>query len=289
MFKEAIVKELLPYHILIEKKIDEAILGFGPKNALRDACAYSLKNGGKRFRPALVLIIAKALGKGLDATDGALAVEFFHTASLIADDLPCMDDDDERRNQPSLHIAFGESTALLASYSLISAGYDRIRLNSSPEILPLAIESASLNTGILGLSGGQYLDIFTSDINEKTLKEILHKKTGALFELSFVLGWLFGGGDLAALDLVKKAAGHFGTSFQIVDDFLDLAKDKKEGRQINAPLILGEEKALAWLSYELSMFEQALEKLNLQSKELAAMAEALSLSHAQVAAASSSS
>lgn len=287
MFKETINKELLPYLQLIEKKLDEAILGFGPKNALRDAIAYSLKNGGKRFRPALVLIIAKALGKGLDASKGALAVEFFHTASLIADDLPCMDDDDERRNQPSLHVAFGESTALLASYSLISAGYDFIRMNSSQKILPLALEAASFNTGIFGLSGGQYLDIFSQEHDEKSLREIIQKKTGALFELSFVLGWLFGGGEIEKFALVKKAAHHFGASFQIVDDFLDLDKDKKEGRKINAPLILGESKALNWLSEELFLFEKALKELNLQSKELTAMAEALSL--AQVAAASSSS
>ena len=74
----------------------------------------------------IVLLIADALGCGLPVMEAALSVEFFHTASLIADDLPCMDNDDFRRNKPSLHKMFGETVALLASYALIAAGYERI-------------------------------------------------------------------------------------------------------------------------------------------------------------------
>ena len=91
------------------KKIEEELFSFvekmGERNTLRDACGYALTNGGKRLRPLFVLMIADALGFGLDAMPAALGVEFFHTASLIADDLPCMDDDDMRRSRPSLHKA----------------------------------------------------------------------------------------------------------------------------------------------------------------------------------------
>ena len=65
-----------------------------------------------------MILIAEALGNGLNVYESALAVEFFHTASLIADDLPCMDNDDERRERPSLHKVYGEAIALLASYAL---------------------------------------------------------------------------------------------------------------------------------------------------------------------------
>ena len=107
----------------LEEEIRISIDQMGEKNTLRDACEYALLNGGKRLRPILVLMIAESLGAQHDVMPSALSVEFFHTASLIADDLPCMDDDHERRSRPSLHVAFGEDIAILASYALISEGY----------------------------------------------------------------------------------------------------------------------------------------------------------------------
>lgn len=266
------------YISLIEAKIEQSLASFGSKTSLVDAIAYSLKNGGKRFRPALVLVIAKALKKEKDASDAALAVEFFHTASLIADDLPCMDDDDKRRSVPSLHKAFDEATALLASYALISAGYDRIRLNcqENPALLPYAIETACRTTGIFGATGGQYFDLYADALNEEVLKEVIDRKTGALFELSFVFGWLFGGGSLEKLPLVKKMSFHFGTAFQLADDFLDYQEDKEEGR-INAPLIMGEKVALKWLEEELASFHQCLKELDLHSEELSYLADQLTV------------
>ena len=108
------------YRDKIEQEIAKSIVAFGEKTKLRDACEYALTNGGKRFRPLIVLLIAEALGHGMNVYPSALSVEFFHTASLIADDLPCMDNDDERREKPSLHKVYGESIALLASYALIT-------------------------------------------------------------------------------------------------------------------------------------------------------------------------
>src|SRR3989344_7419672 len=117
------------YRKRVEEDLRHSIEKLGEKNGLRDACEYALTNGGKRLRPIFVLMIADAIGEGLDAMPAALGVEFFHTASLIADDLPCMDDDDTRRSRPSLHKAFGESVAILASYTLIAAGYGAIYEN----------------------------------------------------------------------------------------------------------------------------------------------------------------
>jgi geranylgeranyl diphosphate synthase type II len=108
------------YQKLIVSKIEENLPAFGPKSKLRDACEYALMNGGKRLRPAIVFMTAEALGFEVDVTQAALSIEYFHTASLVADDLPCMDDDDERRSKPSVHKAFGESEAILVSYALIA-------------------------------------------------------------------------------------------------------------------------------------------------------------------------
>lgn len=257
------LEELAPFRVTIEDKIEESLASFGPKTPLSDAIAYALRNGGKRFRPAIVLMTASSIGGQEEAIDAALALEFFHTASLIADDLPCMDNETTRRGKKALHLAFSESIALLASYALISAGYERIRRSTrSNSILSIALEYAARYTGIEGATGGQFLDLYPPALNEESLKEVIEKKTGALFELSFLFGWLFGGGDLASLPTVREVAYHFGMAFQIIDDFDDLEQDRKEGRKINVPLSLGEKKGAEWLQKELYSFKNALGKLD---------------------------
>jgi len=268
----------------VDRAIAEAIVSFGPQTKLRDAIEYALRNEGKRVRPSIVYMVAEALGKNLEVTHSALAIEFFHTASLIADDLPCMDNDDMRRNRPTLHNAFDEATALLASYALIAAGYDRIRQNGllleklgvagGSKICLLALENATYNTGISGITGGQHFDLFTQKGVEETLQEIIHKKTGTLFEISFVFGWLFGGGALTELERVKKVARHFGIAFQISDDFLDFERDILEGR-FNFPASVGVERAAQAFSYELAQLKELLKKLELDSADLLVLVEHL--------------
>src|SRR5437016_8742652 len=130
LFAESIFKALAPYKARIEPAIVSSLSRFGEKTELRDACEYSLQTGGKRFRPAIVYMVTDALKSKNDVTDAALAVEFFHTASLIADDLPCMDNDDFRRGRPTTHKVYPESVALLASFALIAAGFEYIAMNS---------------------------------------------------------------------------------------------------------------------------------------------------------------
>lgn len=284
------LKDILnSYSPLIEKKLSDAIENFGQKTSLRDACEYALLNGGKRFRPALVLMVAKAVGRGYDASEAALAIEFFHTASLIADDLPCMDNDDMRRNKPSLHKVQGEATALLATYALISAGYECLSLNARslakqhPEFREksamaclLALENASFNTGFLGATGGQFLDINPPDLKAETIRKVIEMKTGSLFETAFVLGWLYGGGDHGQLALVKKAAQHFGMAFQIADDIKDCDQDAINGRSVNLASVCGLQKAQEQLLEEIKDYLNAVEQLNIDSRELVLIAKNLS-------------
>ncbi len=246
---------------LIKKSISE----LGPKSSLRDACEYALLSEGKRFRPALVFLMAEAIGKGRDVTYPALATEYFHTASLIADDLPCMDDEEKRRGRITTHLKFGESTALLATYALIAAGYGWISNGESQEVCSLALQSAAKKTGILGATGGQFLDLDPPLLTEESISEIIHKKTSTLFELSFVFGWLFGGGEIERLDTVKKAACHFGLAFQIADDLDDQEQDLLNGRAVNFANVVGTEKARTRLAYEKQQYLSAIQSLNIET------------------------
>lgn len=272
----------------IEQEIARSILSFGEKTKLRDACEYALTTGGKRFRPLIVILIAEGLGNGLNVYESALAVEFFHTASLIADDLPCMDNDDERRDKPSLHKVYGESIALLASYALITAAFEKIHSNAvimqdapppfchfSDRACTLALESATHCAGILGATGGQFLDLFPPNQNLDTVKQVIYKKTVTLFEVSFVLGWLFGGGEVNRLDKAKKAAYHFGMAFQTADDLADMLQDEKKQREISIARLIGKERALMLFEEEMRQLRKELQELNLMTPSFEKMCDIL--------------
>lgn len=252
------------YRSQIEDEIARFIEKMGEKNTLRDACEYALRTGGKRFRPILVLLIAESLGKKANVMPAALSVEFFHTASLIADDLPCMDNDDLRRSCPSLHKVFGESVAILASYALIAEGYGGIYRNgyNHPEGAVICLEAATRCAGINGATNGQFLDLFPPGRDLETVQKIIYQKTVTLFEISFVFGWIFGGGNLNLLEEVKLCAYHLGMAFQIADDLIDGAEDSR----INTALSVGKERAEAMFEEEVTAFISSLKTLKLWNK-----------------------
>lgn len=273
-----------------QQKVEEKIRLHAPLlkgcGVIQEACEYALLNGGKRFRPCIVFMMAKALGRDVDVTHAALAVECFHTASLVADDLPCMDDDDERRNKPSVHKKYGEATALLVSYALIAAGYGGIAANAAEVVkaIPsfetdcnrlgvLALENASFNTGLTGATGGQFLDIFPPDLTLPTLRDVIHKKTTSLFEIAFVFGWLFGGGNPDYLPIVKRVASHFGMAFQIADDLGDVEQDMSNGRKVNMAIVFGVEAARQMFHEETVGYKKALSDLGVDTKELIGLAD----------------
>lgn len=273
------------YQQRVDEKIKQNIPHLLGSNHLREACEYALLNGGKRFRPSLVFMLADALGHGVNVTDAALSVEYFHTASLVVDDLPSMDNDDFRRCKPSTHKVYGETTAVLVSYALIAAGYHNISANAraikearhpfgtdSNFLGMMALENAAYNTGLMGATGGQFLDIFPPDLNLPTLRDVIHKKTVSLFEIAFVFGWLFGGGNPEVLTIVKKAASHFGMAFQIADDMDDVEQDAQNGRKVNMALVFGLEAAQQMFFEELAGYRAALKELSLESKELLSIA-----------------
>lgn len=259
-----------PYKDQFEDYLREAIPNLCKKNKLRDACEYALLNGGKRIRPIIVLMVAKALGFESPPLKACLSVEFFHTASLIADDLPCMDNDDFRRDKPSTHKVFGETVALLASYALITEGFEMIYRSAQDfpgEVGMLALAYATKGAGLYGATGGQFLDLFPKGQTLDDILEVIEMKTVTLFETAFVFGWLFGGGDISLIEKIKRASYHFGMAFQIVDDLDDIRHDSWDKETLNIANCLGFDQAAFFLKKEIQCFEDEMKKLQVFNPE----------------------
>lgn len=266
---------LLPYKKKVDNAIKKSLLKKSSKTALDEAIEYSLLGDAKRFRPLIVLFIGEALGN-FDVMDAALSVEYFHTASLIADDLPCMDDDDMRRNKPSLHKVYNEDVALLASYTLIAKGYESIALASQkhgvngPLLCQEALSLVSKRAGIEGATNGQFLDLYEKTPDRKTLDLIIYQKTVTLFEISFGLGYLFGGGSKEGLETIIQAAYHLGYAFQLADDLQDFNED-----EVSLAKLLGKDKAYVVYLEHRREFDRLLEELNLSHKGLTRLVKLL--------------
>lgn len=273
--------QLESYKPLIDEQLAAHMDYFGPETPLKEACRYALLNGGKRFRPALVLMIAKSLDSDANAMKAALATEFFHVSTLIADDLPCMDDDDMRRGKPSTHIVYGENVAIMATYALIAAGFEFIvrcaKENGKTELCHHAVMNATKNAGILGVTGGQFLDLNPPGASLEDFKEVLKKKTVALFETAFVFGWLFGGGKLSCLSDVEQAAYHFGMAFQIADDIGDMEQDRSRGQTANIANTFGKERAIEMFHVEQQAFANTVDRLKIDGSELIALLDSLNI------------
>lgn len=130
-------------------------------DVVSQAMRYSVENGGKRIRPALLLEFCRVCGGDYKkAVPFACALEMIHTYSLIHDDLPCMDNDDFRRGKPSCHIAFGEEYALLAGDALLTLAFETaMKSNLSAEITVKAAKELAKAAGVMGMVGGQVLDL----------------------------------------------------------------------------------------------------------------------------------
>jgi geranylgeranyl diphosphate synthase type II len=174
---------------------------------------YSLEPGGKRIRPVLCLAVAEAAGGSVeDALPGAAAVELVHTFSLVHDDLPALDDDDERRGRASAHVAFGEGVALLAGDALLAEAFRLVLAYGQPEPARELVDATP------GMIGGQYRDITGDDADLESLHRL---KTGRLFSASVGLG-LWSAGVPADEQGPWRAFGdELGLLFQAVDDVLD--------------------------------------------------------------------
>jgi geranylgeranyl diphosphate synthase type II len=213
------------------KMINDAIETYFPQSddVVSEAMKYSVRNGGKRIRPMLTLEFCALCGfDPHKALPFACAVEMIHTYSLIHDDLPCMDDDDFRRGKPSCHIAYGEANALLAGDALLTLAFETVAKADLPaENVVRAVKELSYSAGILGMVGGQVLDL-QNENKSLTLPELeqIHKlKTGELIRVACVLGCIAAGADEEKIKAAEKYSKGIGLAFQIVDDILDVTSD----------------------------------------------------------------
>lgn len=192
-------------------------------DAMRYACA-----GGKGLRGFLVIESARLHGiaPGM-AAPAAGAIEALHAYSLVHDDLPCMDDDDLRRGQPTVHRKWDEATAVLAGDALQTLAFELIgHLPCSAEARLILMTSLAGAAGVGGMVGGQALDIAAetapAPLSLAEITMLQAGKTGALIEWSAMAGPRMAGADATALGQYAK---HLGLAFQIADDILDVEGD----------------------------------------------------------------
>ncbi|MEM1043082.1 MAG: polyprenyl synthetase family protein [Bacteroidota bacterium] len=206
---------------------------------LYEPVRYVLGGGGKRLRPALVLLAAETFGAPTErALPAALAVEVFHNFTLVHDDI--MDHADERRGRPSVHVVWDESTAILAGDLLMGMSYD---LLAQTETGRLGAIVRRFHRMVMRLCEGQALDEqFETDdaVTVERYLGMIDGKTGALVELSLVLGGLVGEAEDAALVALAEVGRSWGRAFQIQDDLLDLtAADARWGKTVGGDLLEG--------------------------------------------------
>ncbi|GGZ02218.1 (2E,6E)-farnesyl diphosphate synthase [Shewanella fodinae] len=201
---------------------------------LKAAMRYGVLLGGKRVRPFLVYSVGEMLGlKAEQLDDCAAAIECIHAYSLIHDDLPAMDNDELRRGQPTVHVAFNEATAILAGDALQTLAFELISRNDSGFNASQQLQMVQVlakASGYLGMCGGQALDLAATD-HEIPLAELtrLHRlKTGALISCAVELAVI--AADIA--DTEKRQlmiyADAIGLAFQVQDDILDIIGSTEE-------------------------------------------------------------
>lgn len=221
------------------ERVDQAILKsfddqVSAASGLKTAMHYAATGGGKRVRPLLVYATASLAGKELDQLPGidacAVAVELFHTYSLVHDDLPCMDNDDLRRGRPTVHKAFDEASALLVGDALQTMAFQLIAqsaLNNAQKVQ--VITSLSMAGGLAGMAGGQAIDLASvgKQLKKNELEQMHRLKTGALLRAAVQIGAIaihLNEQEKKSLDVFASA---LGLAFQVVDDILDASSDSQ--------------------------------------------------------------
>ena len=207
----------------------------GAPAALVEAMRYAVLDGGKRLRPLLVLAAHEAVataGHGCPAAAlrAACAVELIHAYSLVHDDMPCMDNDVLRRGKPTVHVQFGEASALLAgdalqalAFELLTPADDSVDPVTQARLCGLLARAA----GSAGMAGGQAIDLASVGVplGEHQLREMHQLKTGALLQGSVMMGAQCAQPGAQALNALESYGAAMGLAFQVVDDILDVTAD----------------------------------------------------------------
>ncbi len=222
-------KRIHLYTDRVDRRLDDALPDATVEpEELHEAMRYAVFNGGKRVRPLLVYAAGECTGTDPDLLDApAVAIELIHAFSLVHDDLPSMDDDHLRRGQPTVHIRYGEATAILAADALqplafrVLASIDGASTDTRVALVRLIAHAC----GSVGMTGGQSMDLAAegASLSAAELEKMYALKTGALIHAAVVSAGLLceqlPEADARALDAFGRA---IGIAFQIKDDILDV-------------------------------------------------------------------
>ncbi len=244
---------------------------------LRHALQHVLEHPGSLVRPRMVTDLCAAYAfspsNGLQL---AIALEYFHTASLIFDDLPCMDDAVERRGAPCVHVAAGESSAILAALALINRAYALLWNSVSlcpPDRRVRALAYVEQHLGVNGLLNGQSLDLNYSNLPHDlvTTERVALGKTVSLIRLTLVLPAMIAGAPARELQLLDRIAVFWGLSYQAVDDLKDVLQGPEQSGKTgsrdlsldrpNIALSIGIAATLSRLKRLMSLGDHALDNL----------------------------
>jgi geranylgeranyl diphosphate synthase, type II len=275
----------------IENLINDRLTTIIPRNEttpqmLYEGMIYNLVAPGKRLRPILTILTSLHFGSdGIAALDVACAIEMIHTASLILDDLPAMDNSIARRGQPTTHRKFGEDIAILSGVGLLNyafsviAGNDRIPADTRVSLIKLLTNTV----GAEGLIGGQVMDLHlrSETTNSYELRKLNEKKTAALFIASAEAGALIAGIEAEMLSAVRKFALEVGAAFQLADDLLDDSiyagqTGKDTSKDANKPTIqsrVGKLDANFMINSHLNAAKAQLELMGIDNKRLSLFIE----------------
>ncbi|MDR1567362.1 MAG: polyprenyl synthetase family protein [Streptococcaceae bacterium] len=279
----------------IKEKIDDCLLAFysGTKNILTESITYSIKSGGKRFRPLLLASVLAGFDKPFteEAIKVAAALEMIHTSSLIHDDLPSMDNDDFRRGVLTNHKRFGEANAILAGDALLLDPFNLLSQTAfSAKIIVRLVQELSKASGFCGMVGGQSIDINSENqaLAYEALRELHAKKTGAMIVFPFVAAGIIAEQSEETINQLRKIGENIGLAFQIHDDIIDVTssfqalgktpkKDLAENKATYVTL-LGLDQAKLLLSEEIAQANLSINQLkDFNHRQLAEIIEQLML------------
>lgn len=235
-------EELKKYQNYIDEKLDEYFKDDNTyEKRLRESMRYSLLAGGKRIRPILMLASYRLFKEDYEkCLPFAIGMEMIHNASLIHDDLPCIDDDDYRHGKPTNHKMYDECTALLAADALFNYSNVVITddLRDELDIKMISMKIMALNELVKAkdrMIAGEYYDtISEGEILTLEQLEYMHRnKTGALIKESVRIGALLAGATTQELQILTNYAENIGLAFQIKDDILsEIGDSKKMGKPV---------------------------------------------------------
>lgn len=287
-------------------RIDAALaarlhLNDGCPERLREAMSYSLLAPGKRLRPILVLLAARACGGNDDAAmPAACAIEMVHTYSLIHDDLPAMDDDDLRRGRPTCHKAFDEATAILAGDGLLTLAFETLVAGVKQQPAAACCAVLARAAGPCGMVGGQMDDVEEEHAGDQIsngasaravpsssplarLESIHRRKTGAMILAALQMGAVVASGTPEQIATLEAYGQRVGLAFQITDDLLDVqssmsamgkrvGKDAQRGK-LTFPGLLGLDQSTSRARQLISEASEALEVFGEEADGLRSVAQ----------------